>query len=260
MITNTNQAIFDSTDRSLSYLSKNSIFPNFSPQFIVQFDQIPKDISKYLNSLWIRPLFTIIPFNSLLISQIGKFGIIFDAIPREIDDLAVSSRQDAATISLSQEGYIKKILSRFNMEKVKLVRTPLSGHFKLSASLSPKTQEDIKYMAKIPYSSAVGSLMYAMICTRPDISQAVSLVSRYMANPGREHWKAVQWIFRFLQGTKNNCIHFGKSIGKVTGYVDSDYAGDLDKRRSLTGLSIHLWRHGHFVESIASTHNSSIYY
>ena len=56
-----------------------------------------------------------------------------------------------------------------------------------------------------------------------------------MANPGKEHWKAVQWIFRFLQGTKNTCLHFGKSTGDVIGYVDSDFAGDLDKRRSLTG-------------------------
>ena len=151
--------------------------------------------------------------------------------------LGMEIKRDRAawTISLSQEGYIRKILSRFNMEKTKPVRTPLAGHFKLSALLSPKTQEDIEYMAKMPYSSAVGSLMYAMICTRPDISQAISLVSRYMANPGKEHWKAVQWIFRFLQGTKNTCLHFGKSTGDVIGYVDSDFAGDLDKRRSLTG-------------------------
>ena len=55
-----------------------------------------------------------------------------------------------------------------------------------------------------------------------------------MANPGREHWKAVQWIFRFLLGMKNTCLNFGKSTGKVTSYVDLDYGGDLDKRRSLS--------------------------
>ena len=79
--------------------------------------------------------------------------------------MKIKRDRDAATISLSQEGYIKKIISRFNMEKAKSIRTPLAGHFKISTSLSPKTQEDIKYMAKIPYSYAVGSLMYAMICT-----------------------------------------------------------------------------------------------
>ena len=116
------------------------------------------------------------------------------------------------------------------MDKAKLVRTPLVGYFKLSTSLSLKTEEDIKYMSKIPYSYAVSSFVYAMICTRPDISQAVSLV-----NPGREHWKALQCIFRFLQGMKNTCLHFGKSTSEVIGYVETDYDGDLDKRRSVSG-------------------------
>ena len=56
-----------------------------------------------------------------------------------------------------------------------------------------------------------------------------------MANPGREHWKAVQWIFRYLRGTSNACLKFGKTGEGLIGYVDSDFATDLDKRRSLTG-------------------------
>ena len=90
-------------------------------------------------------------------------------------------------------------------------------------------------MSHVPYSSVVGSIMYAMVCTRPDISHAVSVVSRYMSNPGKEHWHAVKWILRYLRGTTNACLEFGKSKNMVVGYVDSDYAGDLDKRRSITG-------------------------
>ena len=56
-----------------------------------------------------------------------------------------------------------------------------------------------------------------------------------MANPGKEHWKAVQWIFRYLRGTSNACLKFGKTGEGLAGYVDSDFAADLDKRRSLTG-------------------------
>lgn len=67
-----------------------------------------------------------------------------------------------------------------------------------------------------------------------DLSYAMSLVSKYMANPGKEHWKAVQWIFRYLRGTSNVCLKFGKTDEGLVGYVDSDYAADLDKRRSLT--------------------------
>ena len=77
--------------------------------------------------------------------------------------------------------------------------------------------------------------MYAMICTRPDLSYAVSMVSRYMANPGKEHWKVVQWIFRYLKGSADLCLHFGKNSTGVLGYVDSDHAKDIDNRRSVTG-------------------------
>jgi hypothetical protein len=90
-------------------------------------------------------------------------------------------------------------------------------------------------MSKVPYSSVVGSLMYAMVCSRPDLSYAMNLVSRYMSNPGKEHWRAVQWIFRYLRGTADHCLKFGRTDKGLIGYVDSDYAGDLDKRRSLTG-------------------------
>ena len=59
------------------------------------------------------------------------------------------------------------------------------------------------YMSKVPYASAVGSLMYAMVCRRPDIAHTVVVVSRYMNNPGKEHWMAVKWILRYFRGTTN---------------------------------------------------------
>eukprot|EP00253_Pinus_taeda_P025413 PITA_25413 len=74
-----------------------------------------------------------------------------------------------------------------------------------------------------------------MVSTRPDISHAVGVVSRFMANPGKEHWQAVKWVLRYLRGTSDRCIVFNGSEGSVCGYVDADYAGDLDKRRSTTG-------------------------
>ena len=66
-------------------------------------------------------------------------------------------------------------------------------------------------MSKVPYESAVGSLMYAMVCTRPDIAYAVGVVSRYMKNPGKEHWIPVKWILRYLRGTTNQALCFGGS-------------------------------------------------
>ena len=72
--------------------------------------------------------------------------------------------------------------------------------------MSPETQEEIEYMSKVPYSYAIGSLMYAMMCTRPDIAHAVGVVSRHMNNPGKEHWKVVKWILKYLRGTTSHAL------------------------------------------------------
>ena len=90
-------------------------------------------------------------------------------------------------------------------------------------------------MSKVPYSSTVGSLMYAMVCTRPDIAHAVGIVSRYMNDPGKEHWMSVKWILRYLRGTTSHALCFGGLSTVLQGYVDTDMAGDKDSRRSTTG-------------------------
>ena len=91
-------------------------------------------------------------------------------------------------------------------------------------------------MSKVPYANAVGCLMYLMVCTRPDISHAVSVISRYMADLGKEHWNVVKWIFRYIIGTCDFGILFDQRAStEVVGYVDSNYAGDIDSRKSTTG-------------------------
>ena len=90
-------------------------------------------------------------------------------------------------------------------------------------------------MSRLPHSSVVGSLMYVMVCSRPNLAYTVSAVNRYMAKPCKEHWKAVKWIMRYLRGSSSVCLQFGRTRDGIAGYVDSDYAGDLDKRRSLIG-------------------------
>nr|GEW90171.1 retrovirus-related Pol polyprotein from transposon TNT 1-94 [Tanacetum cinerariifolium] len=123
------------------------------------------------------------------------------------------------------------------MSSCKPVPTPLAPHFKLSSHECAKSEEDKEDMPRVPYSSAVGSLMYAMVCTRPDLAYAVSVVSRYMHNPGKIHWEAVKCIIRYLKGTSNIGLSFEKgraSPNGVVGYVDFDYAGDLDARKSLS--------------------------
>ena len=90
-------------------------------------------------------------------------------------------------LKLSQSKYMKKVLNRFNLNKAKPVSTPLGSHFKLSKEQSPKTEEEMDYMSKVSYASTIGSLMYAMVCTRPNIAHAVGVVSRFMSRPGKQH-------------------------------------------------------------------------
>ena len=93
---------------------------------------------------------------------------------------------------LSQEKYIKKVLEKFNMGSSKPVSTPLAGHFKLSSKQCPTSEKDKEEMKKVSYASVVGSLMYVMVCTRPDITYAVEIVSKFLSNPGKEHWHTVK--------------------------------------------------------------------
>ena len=165
---------------------------------------------------------------------------------KKILGMEISRDRGKGKVCLTQKQYLMKVLQRFGVsEQSKPVSTPLAPHFKLSASLSPSTDEEREYMSRVPYSNAVGSLMYAMVCTRPDISQAVGVVSRYMHDPGKGHWQAVKWILRYLLKTVDFGLVFQKedSLGQFAiGYVDSDYAGDLDKRRSTTGYVFTLAR------------------
>lgn len=145
---------------------------------------------------------------------------------------------------LSQEGYMKKVVRRFRMHEAKPVTTPLGQHDKLSKQQGPQSEEGRAEMASVPYASGVGSIMYGMVCSRPDLAHAVSVISRFMADPGQPHWKALKWTLRYLNGTLANGLKFKRAQqGEVAvkGYVDSDYAGNIDTRKSLTGYVFTLY-------------------
>ena len=124
------------------------------------------------------------------------------------------------------------------MVKAKTVSCPLANHFKLSTMQSPSTDKEKEEMEKIQYASAVGSLMYVMVCTRPDITHVVGVVSRFLSNPEKEHWAAVKWIFRYLRGSSKICLCFGDDKPVLVGYTDADMAGDVDSRKSTSGYLI----------------------
>ncbi|KAL2251350.1 UNVERIFIED_CONTAM: Retrovirus-related Pol polyprotein from transposon TNT 1-94 [Sesamum indicum] len=139
-------------------------------------------------------------------------------------------------ILLNQKSYILSILKRFSMKNSKPISVPLAAHFHLSKNQSPNTNAEKEKMEKVPYSNVIGSIVFLMVCTRPDIAYAISCLSRYMANPGPPHWEALKWLLRYLHGSKNVGILFAKRSEntQLVGYVDSNYGNDRDSRKSTT--------------------------
>jgi hypothetical protein len=117
---------------------------------------------------------------------------------------------------------------------------------KLSAYESPKTQEEEEDMSHVPYASAVCSLMYAIVCTRPNIAHVVGVLSRYMSKPGKEHWTTIKRVFRYLRGTTSYGLCYQRSprldrLLDIHGFVDADWVGDMDRRRSTSGYVFNLF-------------------
>ncbi|CAH1444119.1 unnamed protein product [Lactuca virosa] len=139
-------------------------------------------------------------------------------------------------IGLSQNTYLDKVLKRFSMDNSKKGELLIQSNAKLSKTQSPSTEVEIAEMSRVPYASAVGSIMYAMTCTCPDVAFALSMVSRYQGNPGKAHWTAVKNILKYLRRTKEWFLVLGGSDDlKVQGYSDSSFQTDRDNYRSQSG-------------------------
>jgi len=115
-------------------------------------------------------------------------------------------------------------------------------------------------MSNIPYASAVGSLMYAQVCTRPDLAFTAGVLSRYQSNPGWAHWVGVKKALRYCQGTKHYMLTYKRTDNlEVECYTDADFAGDEDDRKSTSGYIYTLargaisWRSGKQGVTAAST-------
>ncbi|GJX69857.1 putative RNA-directed DNA polymerase [Tanacetum coccineum] len=126
-----------------------------------------------------------------------------------VDDMLIVGK------NIGRIAQLKRDLSKFNVDKAKVKNT--------------------EKMDRFPYASTVGSLMYAMVCTRPDLAHGVGVVSRFLSNPGKKHWEAVKWIFRYLRGTSKLGITFGNGKPMLVGFTDSDMAGNKDNMKSTSG-------------------------
>ncbi|XP_047325338.1 secreted RxLR effector protein 161-like [Impatiens glandulifera] len=129
------------------------------------------------------------------------------------------------------------------MSDAKSMNVSLASHFVLSKDHTPKTETEITEMKNVPYSNAIGYVMYLMISNRPDIAYTVSCLNRFMSNPDMPHWNALKWLLRYLKTTIDVGLTFSKcSVGtKLVGYVDSNYANDKDNRKSTTSYVFTLY-------------------
>ncbi|KAI3438358.1 hypothetical protein D9Q98_000796 [Chlorella vulgaris] len=132
------------------------------------------------------------------------------------------------TIKLAQTRLTADLLAKHSMTAVRTASTPLSTAIKLTKDGDPLDRQHHGYP------QLIGSLMYLSVCTRPDLSQAVGALARYMANPTAVHWQAAKGVLRYLSGTANYGISFGSASPGLAAYCDADYAGDIDTRRSTT--------------------------
>ena len=138
-------------------------------------------------------------------------------------------------LGLSQENYIEQILTIFNMIDSKKGFVLFRVGISLSGNQHPKTPAEIEWMREISYASTVESLIYAMLCTRPDICFAIDMVSRYHSDPGKEHWTVVKHIFKYLQRMRDYMLVYHDESLEPIGYTDSDFQSDIDFRKSTSG-------------------------
>jgi hypothetical protein len=186
----------------------------------------------------------------LILNQLKlKYNINDSGNAELILGMRISRDRVTGTITLDQEIYINKLLKQFNLHDCNVAVTPTSTYV-LSSNDCP-TEEQIKLDNDYSnfrqlYQQMVGSLNYASICTRPDITYAVNVLSRYLHNPGQQHMIACKRVFRYLKGTSKLGLILGGGNNKMTnnnnfpliGYSDSDWASDRDNRRSTSGYVI----------------------
>eukprot|EP00253_Pinus_taeda_P021354 PITA_21354 len=145
-----------------------------------------------------------------------------------------------------EQMYVKTTFPHGDLEEGIYMKQLEGFAVKGKKELCPKTQEEEEDMSRVPYASAVGSLMYVMVCTRPYIAHVVGVLSRFNSKPGNEHWIPMKQVFRYLHGTSDYglCYQGRPGLDRVLvihGFVDVDWAGDLDHRRSTSGYVFNLF-------------------
>jgi hypothetical protein len=149
----------------------------------------------------------------------------------------ISRNRAKRLLSINQPTFARSILKRYGMEDCDPISIPANPRLRLTPQMSPQTEDQSRAMKSVPYREVIGSLMYLMAMTRPDIALALNQAAAYVSNAGPEHWDAVLRILRYIKKTVNYGIIYGDCANStLLGFTDADWAGDLQTRKSTTGV------------------------
>ena len=210
------------------------------------FDKCPREHAVYKRLVHDTLLLVGVYVDDLIIAgscnlEVAKFKRQMKAM-FEMSDLGLLSyylgievQQSPSSITLSQAGYAIKILKKSGMADSNPSHTPMEERIKVSKESS------FPLVPATEYRSIIGSLRY-LVNTRPDIAFSVGVASRFMEKPTTEHQAIVKKILRYIRGTVGYGITYdrGKKDSRLIGYSDSDYAGDIDQRKSTSGMAFFL--------------------
>lgn len=155
--------------------------------------------------------------------------------------VAIERDRSKHLLKISQKQYAMDVLSRFGLADISTVTTPLPPGHQLSKDQAPKSDAERVEMQDIPYAQLVGALMYLAVATRPDIAHSVGVLARFSSNPGMAHWKALKHLCRYVQGTKDFKLCYQpdpEHTQMFVTYADADFGGDVDSRRSTSGMVV----------------------
>ena len=200
--------------------------------------KLKKDGSFVIFPIYVDDLFPISNNTAMLIEEKQKiksqFKMVDNGNIHYILGMPITRDRPNRVLTISHPNYLLSILKRFKMERCKPVATPLE----VGKKLQKTTDEDQIFHDTSLYQQAIGCLRYPATTTRPDIAAAVSSLSQYMSNPSVDHWVGVKRVLRYLRGTINYGLRFtSKDENELVGYSDSDWAGDVDTRRSTSGYA-----------------------
>nr|GEX16503.1 hypothetical protein [Tanacetum cinerariifolium] len=152
--------------------------------------------------------------------------------------IKINQERSKQLIGLCQSAYIEKILKRYCIKNSKRGSIPMQEKLKLSKSQGASTPAELKRMQNVPYVSVVGSIMYVVRCTHPDVAFAQNITSRFQQNPGDIQWTTVKNILKYLKNTKDMFLVYRgdqKRELRVSFYTDAGYLTDADDLKSQTG-------------------------